>query len=383
MNKYAFGWCLVLFIGACGESSEAPPHSSNTGGSSSGTGGTQGSGGSQGTGGDTQGSGGAGVGGSGGDQGYDDASAGSGGASGSGGAGEAGGPDGQAPMGDGGTTTEKTEIKVLIVDGFNNHTWQTVTARYLTILGRDPIFKTTVSTVPALDDPKWSAWKPDFGAYDVIVQNTTDIGGTKGAWPKETQVAFEKYMADGGRMLTHHAANHGFASWVEYNKMIAIAWRPVSYGSAVSVHEDGTITLIPPGTGLGAHHDYRGDALIHQVNNHPIYQGLPKEWMAETIEVIQYMRGPAQNITVLSYDYDVVSKLNFPTSWLVQYGKGVVYNSNYGHTKDPVGSIPESMRCAAFETIHERAIRWLGGLTKMPPVPADFPTATMTSVRAP
>src|SRR4030095_6085841 len=149
--------------------------------------------------------------GSGGDQGSD-ASAGAGGVSGSGGGGGAGGTGGKAPMPEAGPdgAPPKTEIKVLIIDGFNNHTWQTVTARYLTILGRDPIFKTTVSTVPVQEDPKWSTWKPDFGAYDVIVQNTTDIGGTKGAWPKETQVASGQYSSNGGRMLTHHAAHPGF-----------------------------------------------------------------------------------------------------------------------------------------------------------------------------
>ena len=116
-------------------------------------------------------------------------------------------------------------------------------------------------------------------------------------------------------------------------------------------------------------------------NHNPIYEGLPQEWMARTIEVIQFARGPAENLTVLTYDYDTVSKNNFPTSWLVTYGKGIIYNSNYGHTKDPIGSVPESMRCAAFETIHDRAIRWLAGVTKMPPVPKDFPTPDATSVR--
>ncbi len=288
--------------------------------------------------------------------------------------------------GTGGASAEvKTKIKVLIVDGFNNHVWQIVTKRYLTILARDPIFAPVVSTVPREDDPQWSSWKPDFAAYDVVVQNTTDIGNTPGSWPRETQLAFEEYMRKGGRMLTHHAANHGFERWVEYNKMIGTAWRSKDYGSALTVAEDGTVELIPPGSGTDTRHDYRGDALVHRLGDHPIYAGLPREFMARTIEVIQFMRGPAENVTVLSYIYDPVEKLNFPTSWLVQYGKGLVYNSNYGHVyaQAPEDPIPESMRCAAFETVHERALRWLAGVTEMPPVPADFPTRDATSVRAP
>lgn len=171
-----------------------------------------------------------------------------------------------------------------------------------------------MSTVPPEDDPSWNAWKPDFESYDVVVQNTTDIQ-TKGKWPREIELAFEKYMINGGRMLTHHAANHGFKDWVEYNRMIGLSWRSKDYGSALTVAANGAIVPIPPGSGADTRHDYRGDALIHR--------------LAEE------------------------------------------------------DGLPESMRCAAFETVHDRAVRWLAGVTQTPPVPADFPTRDSTSVRAP
>jgi hypothetical protein len=56
----------------------------------------------------------------------------------------------------------------------------------------------------------------------------------------------------------------------------------------------------------------------------------------------------------------------------VQYGQGRVFVSTYGHhwfgQHDPKG-----MRCAAFQTIMPRALKWLSGRESEPLVPADFP----------
>ncbi len=52
--------------------------------------------------------------------------------------------------------------------------------------------------VPFWSDPAWSAWKPDFEAYDVVVQNTSNIQ-TVGNWPRETELALEEYVHSGGR----------------------------------------------------------------------------------------------------------------------------------------------------------------------------------------
>jgi type 1 glutamine amidotransferase len=70
----------------------------------------------------------------------------------------------------------------------------------------------------------------------------------------------------------------------------------------------------------------------------------------------------------------------WPVEWTTTYGKGRVYVSTYGHVwKGDVQ--PESMRCAAVETIIPRALEWLAGRPVTFPVAKDFPGVDAVSVR--
>lgn len=102
--------------------------------------------------------------------------------------------------------------------------------------------------------------------------------------------------------------------------------------------------------------------------------------MTPDIEVYHYARGPAEDVEVLSYTYDLETDMWWPIEWTTAYGEGRVYTASYGHVwHDDVQ--PERMRCAGVQTLMVRALWWLARREGPLPVPADFPTATEFSIR--
>ena len=137
---------------------------------------------------------------------------------------------------------ETSTIRVLIVDGQNNHDqWPKVTVMlkdYLhetglfavdversayTWKGEEFIAKYPIKTLEAtiaLEEPKTDAdFKPDFSKYDVVICN---FGWNAAPWPSATQTAFEAYIESGGGLVVFHAADNSFPKWEAYNKMIGL-----------------------------------------------------------------------------------------------------------------------------------------------------------------
>jgi type 1 glutamine amidotransferase len=162
--------------------------------------------------------------------------------------------------------------------------------------------------------------------------------------------------------------------------MIGLGWRKKDFGSAIVVRPDESLEFIPPGEGEATSHGSRVDVTVHQMSDHPIHRGLPRVWMAADIEVYRYARGPATNLTVLAYAKDEKTQLQFPIEWTVQYGKGRVFVSTYGHVWADQTD-PKGMHCAAFQTIMVRALKWLAGRDPGGSAPADFPKPNAISLR--
>lgn len=277
--------------------------------------------------------------------------------------------------------TKDKPIRVLIVDGFSNHDWQQTTQIVRQVLEETNLFVISVSTAPSIPETSaWETWHPRFENYDVVIQNTNNIGKRNLHWPREVEVALEKFVQAGGGLYILHSANNAFAHWQEYDHMIGLGWRRANQGYALEITNDGQIIRIPPGEGRSTSHGPRLDLALKILTPHPINREYPQAWKTPNLEVYTYARGPAENLTVLSFAYDEDSKKNWPIEWLVQYGKGQVYNSTMGHLWD--GEInPPSMRCIGFQTTLIRVCEWLGNSKVTFPVPANFPTATELSLR--
>lgn len=280
-----------------------------------------------------------------------------------------------------GSTAHAAPIRVLIVDGYSNHDWQRTTRLIRSIIEPTERFEVAVSTAPSrADDPAYPAWDPDFAAHDVVIQTCNDINRSGPPWPEPVRKKLEKFVNTGGGLLVFHSANNAFSKWDAYNSMIGLGWRGKEFGTALRVREDGSIAKIPPGEGAGTGHGPRTDRAIHRLGDHPIHRGMPRAWLTPLIEVYTHARGPAENLTVLSWAEEPKTGERWPIEWTVDFGDGRVYSSTFGHVwKDEAD--PVDMRCAGFQTILVRTLQWLAKSEVDFPVPADFPSVEKVSLR--
>ncbi|MGA3034054.1 MAG: ThuA domain-containing protein [Terracidiphilus sp.] len=278
----------------------------------------------------------------------------------------------------------------MIVDGFGNHDWQQTTMLLRGTLRSEGGFAVDVSTMPPMASAAWTAWRPRFADYDVVIQTCNDNGGNglltglkeKPEWPKAVKDDFEEYARKGGGIYIFHSAENAFVGWKAYEEMVGLSWRPADYGTAIQLTHSGEIVSIPPGTGRGTGHGARGDVLITRLGDDPIHKGMPRAWLSPDLEVYYYARGPAEHVHVLAYARDSEPGLGlfWPVEWTTTFGRGRVYVSTYGHVW-PGDVQPPSLRDAAVQTIIPRALEWLARRPVTDPVPEDFPTATAVSIR--
>jgi type 1 glutamine amidotransferase len=272
-----------------------------------------------------------------------------------------------------GITQTRKPIPVLIVDGFSNHDWKQTSTVVKWILEKSNLFKVDVTTVP-VDSVQRKNWQPVFKKYSVVIQNTNNIDDMRLKWPEDAEKKLEDYVKKGGGLYVLHSGNNAFPHWKEYDKMIGLGWRPYTAGYALEIDANKNIVRIPPGEGKNTNHGARFNAIVHVLNRHPINKNYPDEWQTANTEVYNFPRGPAENLTVLSYAYDSTSThRTWPVEWVVSYGKGRVYNSSMGHLWR--GEIyPPAYRCVGFQTTVIRATEWLATGKVTYALPENFPT---------
>ena len=239
----------------------------------------------------------------------------------------------------------------------------------------------SVSTTPSTaSDSNWINWAPKFSAYDVIVQNTNNINDTLIRWPAKVEEQFVNYVRSGGGVYVLHSGNNAFAHWKQYDTLIGLGWRKATAGIAIEIGENGAIIRVPSGEGKNTFHGKRTALVLDKFTDHPINHDFPQQWKAADMELYQYARGPAENVTILSYANDSATHINWPVEWVIKYGKGNVYNSSMGHLW--TGDVfPVSYRCIAFQTSLIRAIEWLARRKVTYRLPSNFPTKDSVSLQ--
>lgn len=278
--------------------------------------------------------------------------------------------------------TVQPHINALIVDGFSNHDWRKTTAFIKATLEETGMFEAAVTTTPSEpDDPAWEQWRPQFSDHDVVVLNWNNIRLRELRWPQTVERALESYVRGGGGLLAFHSANNAFPYWPEYDRMIGLGWRDKDHGPALQLDADGRIQRIPAGDGEKTSHGPRQDTVVIRLNDHPITRGTPKRWRTPDIEVYTFARGPAEQLTVLTYGLHHATERYWPLEWVVSYGQGRVYSSSFGHIWESDVGIPDRMLCMGFQTSLIRAAEWLATGAVSYPVPDDFPTEEAIALR--
>ncbi|MEP6536712.1 MAG: ThuA domain-containing protein [Bryobacteraceae bacterium] len=271
---------------------------------------------------------------------------------------------------------QPSPLKILIVDGMNNHDWQYSTTAVRQILTATGRFTVDVST---WDGAK--PWSPDFQRYNAVFINFN--GGHKEdgvRWPRQVEESLERYVRAGGGIIVFHAANNAFLHWDAYNEMIGLGWRDKSFGPGLKVTDDGRVEVIPKGTGMNPGHGPRHDFEMRMVAlDHPIIKGMPRLWMHPSEQLTHGQHGPAQGLTILTSAYSKDSQQNEPMDWVRNYGKGRVYTTMLGHSwkNEP----NPNYECPHFRTLLSRGVEWAasGQVT----LPAYWPaSASIGEIRA-
>lgn len=276
------------------------------------------------------------------------------------------------------------KIKVLVIDGQNNHgAWSKTTPLIIKTLEKAGRFDVTHTQTPAAGKAKpnyskcqpevkdmpedlqkeWAKWRPDFSKYDVIVSNYNGV-----LWPDEVRAAFEKYMKEGGGLVVVHAADNAFAQWQEYNKMIGVGgWygRNEKCGPKIYWENGKLVKDNSPGK-AGSHGKKAPVILENQAPDHPVMKGMPAKWMHPLDEIYCNMRGPAENITVLATAYSDKKQSGSgkqqPTLMALSYGKGRVIHEMLGHDE-------RGFMGLGFQETLKRGTEWAAtGKVTFPPV---------------
>jgi uncharacterized protein len=252
------------------------------------------------------------------------------------------------------------KLSILIVDGVNNHDWQTATRELKAILTATGRFRVDVQTSPPRDAPPeaWTKWRPDFGAYDAVLLNWN--GGHKEdglQWPSDVEAALVRYVRSGGGLIIYHAANNAFLTWKEYNDMIGLGWRDKDFGPSLVIGPDGNVVTIPAGQGRDPGHGPRRDFEVTVLDaDHPVTRGMPKHWIQPSEQLTHGQHGPASGLTILTYAWSEDVKENEPMDWVRNYGRGRVYTTMLGHTW--AGEDNPNLRCRTFQVLLARGVEW-------------------------
>jgi hypothetical protein len=252
-------------------------------------------------------------------------------------------------------TLARGRIRVLIIDGINNHDWAAATAGIRSILDEEGEFTVNIST---LTPETLNQWHPEFFKYQVVINNFNGGHLNDGIrWPGPVEMQMEAYVKGGGGLVVYHAGNNAFLHWAAYNDMIGLGWRDPNFGPSLAISDTGTVITIPKGEGLRPGHPPRGDFVVYVLDHHhPITRGLPDHWLQPMEQLTHGQHGPAQGLTILTYAHSPVSGKNEPMDWVKQYGRGRVYVTMLGHTwrnePNPNLESPE------FRKLLAQGIRW-------------------------
>lgn len=268
-----------------------------------------------------------------------------------------------------------TPLKVLIVDGQNNHAWKETTPVLKKLLEESGRFTVEVATAPAKGQDM-SGFKPEFSKYAVVVSNYNGD-----AWPAETQSAFESFVRDGGGFVSYHAADNSFPGWKGYGQMIAVGgWEnrtTEKFGPRVRF-KAGKVVLDPSPARCGNHGARLPFLVVMRDTKNPIAKGLPTQWTHAADELYDSLCGPAESLTVLGTAHSEASNHGTgeeePMLMTISYGKGRVFHTTLGHDV-------AAMQCVGFITTLQRGTEWAATGKVTLKVPKDFPTATAPSVR--
>lgn len=245
---------------------------------------------------------------------------------------------------------DQDKLKVLILDGRNNHEWQKTTPVLKQMLVDTGRFSVDVHTAPPKMQGQPDKWPirlagSDLAEYDCIVSN---YNGPR--WSPQTEIAIEEFVRGGRGVAVVHAANNCHRGWIEWRKMLGHNWR---------------------GSGHGPKFEF--DVSISDVK-HPITEGVTDFWHnrdelyhllkfnrdATNAQVLATAFSPPRTIRIRRRQKDGTKPIvdhcagtgrDEPMVVVTDYGKGRCFHMILGH-------FAKSMEGNGFKTLMARGVEW-------------------------
>lgn len=278
------------------------------------------------------------------------------------------------------STPAASPIPVMLLDGESGgayHDWQHITPVLKKMLDETGLFATAVVTAPPADGD-FATFAPDFAQYQAVVMN---YDAPDERWPGPLKAAFERYMTNGGGLVSVHASDNAFPGWPAFNEMIGVGgWRGRTEQAGPHWFvRDGTLVRDSAPGPAGSHGRRTPFQVTAQNHAHPIMNGLPTVWMHQGDELYARLRGPGKNMTVLATAYsdpqNAGSGVAEPQLIVLNYGRGRVFHTTWGHDIAALSSVD-------FVVTLQRGTEWAATGQVTQKVPANFPTANTVAYRA-
>jgi len=247
-------------------------------------------------------------------------------------------------------TADEAKIKVLILDGRNNHEWEKTTPALKEMLEATGRFAVDVHTAPPPVEGKPDQWPLRLGANDMAPYDCLLSNYNGPRWSPDMEKAFLAYVESGKGFALVHAANNCHRAWKEYDEMLGYNWRGSAHGPKFPYDVNITDTKHPITEGL-TDFWHNKDELYHALKLNPKSTNL--RVLARSFSPPRMLRLKRQRPDGTEYviDHCFGTGNDEPVVVITDYGRGRCFHMILGH-------YAESMEDNGFKTLMTRGVEW-------------------------
>jgi len=228
-------------------------------------------------------------------------------------------------------------IKVLILSGKNNHEWQKTTPVLVRLFKDAKLFSVNVTESPE------TLLYADLKKYNLIVSNWNTWPDNKIRLSNQLESDFEKYVNEGGGVLSLHAGASSFYDWESYHRIGIGRW------------------------GKDTHHGAPTRGRVYGFDqNHPVTKGMnPFYIMDEIWEKTDIYPGSKAIGSLSATDEKDGHPIDVHSVFVSQTGKGRCFFTTLGHDE-------RALLNTGLQTLLLRAAQWCAGREVTIVLPAEL-----------